>query len=174
MWMVPPVGWTCRLWAVEFETLEIYFTYRADCRLCSGIQAGRLCVQGSCSPTTSIFSIHVTPVDTFCASKAQGTYICCLRELTDGQASQLPGHLRCAWGPYLLLVSSSCGLCCRPAWSWCIVVLMKNVAMACSFKSSFLLQVFKILFKYLKKEKEEAMMDKLAPSVDMVLYNCIC
>lgn len=49
MWMVPPVGWTYSFWSVD-RNAGIYFTYRADCRLCLDIQAGRLCVQGSCFP----------------------------------------------------------------------------------------------------------------------------
>lgn len=123
-----------------FWNSEIYFTYRADCRLCSGMRAGRLCVHGSCFPTTSIFSIHVTPVDTFGASKAQGTSICCLREFQGGwQMDRHPSSLT-TWDLHEAHIyswpSSSCGLCCRPAWSWCVAVLM-NMAITYILKSFF-------------------------------------
>lgn len=123
-------------------------------------------------PTMSIFSIHVTTIDTLGASKTQVTYICYLGQalgyIEDRQASQLPGPLRSAWGPYLLCANSSCGLCCRPVWSWCVVVWM-NVAITYIFKSFF----FYVFLKFCLNIKQKAVVDKSAPGVDIVLYNCI-
>lgn len=169
--MIPLVGWACSFWREDWNA-EIYFTCPADCTLCSGVQAGKLCVQGSCSPR----HVHLQhPCDYHRhpgASKTQVTYICYLGQalgyMEGGQASQLPGHLRSARGPYLLRANSSCGLCCRPAWSWCVVVLM-NVAITYILKFFF----FYVFLKFCLNIFKKAMADKSAPSVDIVLYNCI-
>lgn len=124
--------------------------------MCSGIRTGGLCVQGSCS-THHIHLQH--PCDscrhTFGASETRGTHICCLREFQRRWQMGIPapGHLRSARGLYLLLANSSCGLCCRPAWSWCVVVLM-NVAITYIFKSFFFYVFLKFSLDIKKKKRK--------------------
>lgn len=139
---------------------------------CARVSKQGSCVWGSCSP----HHVHLQhPCDYhrhLGASKTQVTYICYLGQalgyIEDRQASQLPGPLRSAWGPYLLCANSSCGLCCRPVWSWCVVVWM-NVAITYIFKSFS----FYVFLKFCLNIKQKAVVDKSAPGVDIVLYNCI-